>query len=70
MLLWYKVRSGAISVLDTDLYKYVEFICRNDSIYDHKYSISPEVKEALIKSLGYIEDKTERAECTIAFLSL
>ena len=50
--------------------KYVEYICRNDYIFDHKYSISPEVKEALIKSLGYIEDKTERAECTIAFLSL
>lgn len=50
--------------------KYVEYICRNDYIFDHKYSISPEVKEALIRSLGYIEDKTERAECTIAFLSL
>lgn len=50
--------------------KYVEYICRNDSIFDHKYSISPEVKETLIRSLGYIEDKTERAECTIAFLSL
>lgn len=50
--------------------KYVEYICRNDYIFDHKYSVNPEVKEALIRSLGYIEDKTERAECTIAFLSL
>lgn len=65
--LMFEIRMGHILLRAN---KYVEYICRNDYFFDHKYSISPEVKEALIRSLGYIEDKTERAECTIAFLSL
>lgn len=50
--------------------QYVEYICRNEEEFGKKYSISAEVKETLLGSLQYIEDKGQRAECTIAFLSL
>ena len=50
--------------------KYIEYICRNENEFGKKYAVSTEVKEALLKSLQYIKDKEERAECTIAFLSM
>lgn len=48
----------------------IEYIGRNEKELGKKYEISEEVKEALLNSLGFIEDKIERAECTVAFLSL
>lgn len=50
--------------------KYIEYICRNEDKFGKKYTVSAEVKEALLESLQYIENKEKRAECTIAFLSL
>lgn len=49
--------------------KYIEYICRNEDEFGKKYTVSDEVKNALLRSLDYIKDKSERAECTIAFLS-
>ena len=48
----------------------IEYIDRNEDEFGKKYEISQEVKEALLNSLCFIEDKIERAECTVAFLSL
>ena len=48
----------------------IEYIGRNEEKFGKKYEISQEVKEALLNSLVFIEDKIERAECTVAFLSL
>lgn len=50
--------------------KHIEYICRNEDEFGKKYAVSTEVKEALLNSLQYIKDKVERAECTIAFLSM
>lgn len=49
--------------------KYIEYISRNEDEFGKKYTISEDVKETLLRSLIFIEDKSERAECTIAFLS-
>lgn len=48
---------------------YIDFMVGNEKIIG-KCSVNPEIKNALIESLEYIDDKKDRAECTIAFLSL
>lgn len=50
--------------------KYLNLIYRGEDDLGIKYAMEPNVKDTLINSLNYFRDKNERAECTIAFLSM
>lgn len=49
---------------------YVEAVLNNSSAFDKEYKVTDSVKEALFSSIGMIQDKGARAECTVAILSM